>query len=356
MDHIILHFGGKILHNQADLCNSLNLGVNNEGFIQLYAKIVRLKLLAADGKMRETDTTNTETLFRIIQSIPSPKAEPFKRWLAQIRYKLTWVILTIRFILCMYIAFTTDMIFSSRIALLGPFITAYDQSDLFGRLIILGLVFLSVLCWMLLLYKIWMTRHVQRVSHAFYHAYRKNKNALLQLDVKDLPKPLKSRVPHPFGELFSSLQSKTLEILNKNLYFSEKEKSSVHLSPADLEMIENSAWMTITAQIKQLEKNLFVLSTIVTLAPFLGLLGTVWGILMTFSQLQTGASISSNSAILGGLSTALVTTVLGLVIAIPALISYNYLKSTIKDYSSDMEDFLYDVLSTVELQYRKADV
>lgn len=248
------------------------------------------------------------------------------------------------------------MTLSPTIAFLGPFITAYDQSDLFGRMIILGLVFLSILCWVLLIYKIWLTRHVQRASYAFEQVYRKNKEALLQLEIKDLPKPSNAQVPHPFGEMFSALQSKTLEILNKNLYFSQKEKGKVHLSPTDLEIIESCALITISAQIKGLEKNLFVLSTIVTLAPFLGLLGTVWGILMTFSQLQTGASISSNSAILGGLSTALVTTVLGLVIAIPALISYNYLKSTIKDYSSDMEDFLYDVLSTVELQYRKADV
>jgi prophage antirepressor-like protein len=44
----------------------------------------RLKLLAEDGKMRETDVADSEQLFRLIQSIPSPKAEPFKLWLAQI--------------------------------------------------------------------------------------------------------------------------------------------------------------------------------------------------------------------------------------------------------------------------------
>ncbi len=59
----------------------------NEGFDQLYEKIVQLKLLASDGKMRETDTANTEAVFRIIQSIPSPKAESFKRWLAKIGYE-----------------------------------------------------------------------------------------------------------------------------------------------------------------------------------------------------------------------------------------------------------------------------
>ncbi|MDD2809694.1 Bro-N domain-containing protein [Rhodoferax sp.] len=54
---------------------------------QAYEKIVSLKLTAPDGKQRETDCANTEILFRIIQSIPSPKAEPFKRWLAQVGYE-----------------------------------------------------------------------------------------------------------------------------------------------------------------------------------------------------------------------------------------------------------------------------
>ena len=53
----------------------------------MYDKIVRLKLTAEDGKMRETDVADTETLLRIIQSIPSPKAEPFKQWLAKVGYE-----------------------------------------------------------------------------------------------------------------------------------------------------------------------------------------------------------------------------------------------------------------------------
>jgi len=46
-----------------------------------------LKLPASDGKLRETDCANTEGIFRIVQSIPSPKAEPFKRWLARVGYE-----------------------------------------------------------------------------------------------------------------------------------------------------------------------------------------------------------------------------------------------------------------------------
>lgn len=61
--------------------------VQKEDFHQLYEKIVQLKLPASDGKKYNTDCANTETIFRIIQSIPSPKAEPFKRWLAKIGYE-----------------------------------------------------------------------------------------------------------------------------------------------------------------------------------------------------------------------------------------------------------------------------
>lgn len=61
--------------------------VQEAGSEQPYEKIVRLRLVAPDGKQRETDCANTEILFRIIQSIPSPKAEPFKRWLAQVGYE-----------------------------------------------------------------------------------------------------------------------------------------------------------------------------------------------------------------------------------------------------------------------------
>jgi hypothetical protein len=60
---------------------------DKEGFVQLYGKIVQLKIESRDGKKYETDMANTETIFRIIQSIPSLKAEPFKSWLAKVGYE-----------------------------------------------------------------------------------------------------------------------------------------------------------------------------------------------------------------------------------------------------------------------------
>jgi len=66
--------------------SDLKIKLKEEGF-ELYDKIVQLKLLAEDGKLRETDCADTELLLRIIQSISSPKAEPFKIWLAKVGYE-----------------------------------------------------------------------------------------------------------------------------------------------------------------------------------------------------------------------------------------------------------------------------
>jgi prophage antirepressor-like protein len=64
--------------------NDLKKKLLIEGYVEVSEKIGQLKMLATDGKMRDTDCANTETMFRIIQSIPSPKVEPLKRWLAKV--------------------------------------------------------------------------------------------------------------------------------------------------------------------------------------------------------------------------------------------------------------------------------
>ncbi len=66
--------------------NDLKIKLKQEGS-QLSEKIGQLKMLSQDGKLYETDVADVETLFRLIQSIPSPKAEPFKLWLAKVGYE-----------------------------------------------------------------------------------------------------------------------------------------------------------------------------------------------------------------------------------------------------------------------------
>ena len=67
--------------------SDLKSKLTSEGFIEVSEKNRTVENDLPDGKMRETDCANTETMFRIIQTIPSPKAEPFKRWLAKVGYE-----------------------------------------------------------------------------------------------------------------------------------------------------------------------------------------------------------------------------------------------------------------------------
>lgn len=73
--------------NSRDYWYKMKIREKDESKVELSTICRQLKLESADGKKYETDCANTEGIFRIIQSIPSPKAEPFKRWLAKVGYE-----------------------------------------------------------------------------------------------------------------------------------------------------------------------------------------------------------------------------------------------------------------------------
>jgi len=231
---------------------------------------------------------------------------------------------------------------------MGTFFQAFAQADFFGKLIFFGLFLLSCLCWVLLIQKYIMINKVRREAKLFKRLAENQKDEILNLS---------ANFRTPFGLLYLSLKEKTVQILDKNHYFlSERGMHQNYLSYTDMEFLSAHLQTAITKQRERIEKNLFILSITKTLAPFMGLLGTVWGILVSFGEMQAGHSVSSNSVILGGLATALTTTVLGLLIAIPALIAYNYLKNLSRRFTTEMCDFSHFLLSTIELQYRKVDL
>lgn len=228
----------------------------------------------------------------------------------------------------------------------NPIFDAYQGSDLFGKGIFLGLFILSIITWILFFQKISFQKNALNKARIMKEKFSKKCNPLT-LEPKESP--------HPFALIFQSLKSTALELLHKNRVALDGDRQ-ITLSTSDIDFIDAHLAMTISAESKKMEKNLFVLSTVVTLAPFLGLLGTVWGILLTFSELQQGGNVNANATIMGGLAMALGTTVLGLLVAIPALIGYNYLKSSICFFVTEMEDFSHLLLAQVELQYRQVDV
>ena len=244
--------------------------------------------------------------------------------------------------------------FVNSLLAVNPFIQAFTHSDFLGKSIIISLFFLSICTWIVVIHKVWITHQARKNSSKFNLIFQEQKSTPLELKFQE-----KEKI-NPFLSLYSVLKKHTVEILNKNRAYRmdkiKRDEAVSYLSHSDIQYVETQLMSTIASQIKNLEKNLFILSTIVSLGPFLGLLGTVWGILTTFSELQSAAGGASNQMVIGGLSLALATTVLGLIDAVPALIGYNYLKNTIRDMETEMEGFSTDILSSVEMQYRKVDI
>ena len=169
---------------------------------------------------------------------------------------------------------------------------SYVESDPVGKAIFFLLFLLSIITWIVVLYKIKLFLQVKKEI-----AYLK-KN------------PLKAASSRIFSNFLRS----------------------------DLEL-------AVDIEFKRLTENLFILQTIVSLAPFVGILGTVWGILISLFEMRTSSASLNNSAIISGLSTALGTTVIGLVIAIPALIAYNALKNASRNLCSDLEQIARALLA-----------
>lgn len=219
----------------------------------------------------------------------------------------------------------------------NPFISSYAQSDWFGKAIFLALLATSLMVWFLILYKGWIFFKVKQLSLQFSPLFSEK----TPLELK-APRPFKGGPfdpPHPFFALYKTFKQTALELLAL--------KQGTPFTEGEIAFLEERLAVAVSAESRKLEKNLFLLSTAVTLSPFLGLLGTVWGILVTFSEMHGKGISLSNSAMLSGFSLALATTVLGLVIAIPALIGNNVLRSRGRECVAEMEEFASTLVSSL---------
>ncbi len=98
-----------------------------------------------------------------------------------------------------------------------------------------------------------------------------------------------------------------------------------------------------------IESQMGTLATVAAVSPFVGLLGTVWGIIGAFRGI--GMSGNANLAsVAPGISESLIATALGLVAAIPALMAYNYFQGELKSWQNAIDDFSLEIISTIDHQ------
>lgn len=222
-------------------------------------------------------------------------------------------------------------------------VSAYLQSDLFGKVIFILLLVLSALSWMLICYKALQIYLLNKYRIDFESILKNQQSNLLQV-------PVEKHKNLAYFDVFHAVQTKTKDLLKKN---SALAKEQTFLSKADLDSISQLKEFSIRFFLKRLEKNLYLLALIGTLTPLLGLLGTVWGILIAFFEMQGAGNM--RDAVLGGLATALTTTVLGLVVAIPALVGNSLLRNKTKDVGLKMQRIFSQCIGILELQYRNID-
>lgn len=123
------------------------------------------------------------------------------------------------------------------------------------------------------------------------------------------------------------------------------------LTRNEVELVKSHCEHILDEEELRVEHGMGLITTVVALAPMLGLLGTVWGVLDAFADM--GAAGSATIATMApAISSALVTTVVGLLIAIPGVCAFNLLNAKVRGIAADMEGFADDLVGRVALEFQ----
>ncbi len=205
----------------------------------------------------------------------------------------------------------------------SPFL-AYHNSDGFGRFIVVFLFVLSVISWTLMIDKWLYLRTIKKQLDDFFSVFSKSTSPLelfFRLDI--LKGPMKAVTSSGLAVIVQITRKTSQELL------AEMRNNRPQLSPLDSELVQVGLERTLDDEIVEMEQHLVFLGSIVSLSPFLGLLGTVWGVLMAFLDMAIKGKADINT-LAPGVSGALLTTVAGLLVAIPTLFGYNLLTNSVQ--------------------------
>ena len=133
----------------------------------------------------------------------------------------------------------------------------------------------------------------------------------------------------------------------------EKDGATESMELSGIENVERSLRRASLAETTHLERNLSFLATVGSTAPFIGLFGTVWGIMHSFINLSAESSDMGIQTVAGPIAEALIATAIGLLAAIPSVMAYNFFNQKIKVLQADMESFSNDFLNIVKRHFFK---
>ncbi|PIE01675.1 MAG: hypothetical protein CSA81_10720 [Acidobacteria bacterium] len=213
------------------------------------------------------------------------------------------------------------------------------ESSLVSKIVLIALVLFSVACWVLIFQKKALLGKVKRDTTRFLDTFRKSSRF--------------SEVKQVCGKYGFSPQVGLFLAGFSELNFQLKHNSKMENGQPkirNLESINRVLQRASYVEIAKLEKNINLLATTAAVAPFVGLLGTVWGIIVAFKDIAAHKS-ASLAVVAPGIADALIATAFGLFAAIPAVMAYNYFVSKTRGVSAEMEDFSLEFLGIVEKNF-----
>jgi biopolymer transport protein TolQ len=218
-------------------------------------------------------------------------------------------------------------------------VTLLEQTTGVARVILGILLFLSVFSWALILQKFSQLSGLDHKTARFLQMFRSGRG---------LADPNTLRAGAGATPLVAVYAAGYREF--------EAQLGTAHSSTAAATKLRNASAVGVEMQVaageevRRLEKGMSTLATIASVSPFIGLLGTVWGVMDAFAGLGE-AGTASLRAVAPGIAEALITTAAGLFAAIPALIAYNHYLHGIRSLATRMSDFASEFVAKIETLY-----
>ena len=225
---------------------------------------------------------------------------------------------------------------------------AFQNSDTVGKAIVLILIVGSMLAWSLMIEKFLHLRQAKRLSARFLNIFKvRDKNLVSSSLIRE-----GMENSGPIATIYSAGVVKLQEFYqagNADTFSDRARITPCKLSEAQLNAIEAVLEREVSAQIHELESNVGVVATLVSLSPFCGLFGTVWGVMMAFCGIAI-AGKPDFTALAPGVAGALLTTVAGLIVAIPSLVGYNFMNGAIRNLTVTMDNFTEEFMVRIKLE------
>lgn len=207
----------------------------------------------------------------------------------------------------------------------------FGQSNFAGQVIIIILFVLSLMAWGVMFCKYADLTSMEDANKKASQRVSKSPSIIeAAASVKSLACP------------YSSLLRDALNTLS---YMGSAKQGSASRTA----MVENALSRGLSTQTAKYEEKMTLLGTIISGAPFLGLLGTAWGVMDCFGSMSGQTSVTLQQ-LAPGVSGALLTTVSGLVVAIPSVFGYNFLSTKIKRITIDTENFASSLADRIEIE------